>query len=320
MNKLIVISGPTASGKTSTSIKLAKEISAKNIPVAIVNFDSLLFYQEITIGTAKPTISERENIRHELVDIVSINSPLNASDFVQMAKVKIDQLFKENFVVILVGGSAFYLRALLKGMYEAKTPDPLLRKKIEDLYQAEGITPFVEFLKAHDPESLQQLHINDHYRLQRAYEFYQITGTKISEQKKQLDEKSPYDFNEIVHDWNLLHFYLDLPKDQHQKIIEARTRKMIDDGLIEEVKQILNNGYPKNLKPLESIGYKETIDYLDQKYPTLEDCIERIVISTRQLAKSQRTFFKKIEPKIECNPLRDFPLISERTFKFLSID
>lgn len=325
-NKLIIISGPTACGKTNTSIELAFKIeNLLNQKVTIVNFDSLLFYKELSIGTAKPTMEERKGIRHELVDIVSINSPLNASDFIELAINEINAAFLRKETVILVGGSAFYLRALLKGMYTEdsdikRTDKDIIRQELNELYSQKGIFPFIDFLKTHDPESLQVLHENDHYRLMRAVEYFKITGSKISDQKKLSDQNAPYDFSQNRFNWDVIHFYLDLPRPTHQKIIETRTKKMVQDGLVTEVEAILKNGYDKNLRPLSSIGYFETIAYLEGKYPTMEECYERIVISTRQLAKSQRTFFKKITPKHAMNPLTDLEKITNLTFDFLKVD
>jgi tRNA dimethylallyltransferase len=310
MKKIIIISGPTATGKTNTSIQLALHIQNKlGKKVAIVNFDSLLFYQEITIGSAKPTIEERQNIEHHLIDIASISSPLNAADFILLAQNKIEELFTQNKIVILVGGSGFYLRSLLKGMYEATTLDPKTADASEQIYQEMGIDYFINFLKTYDPDSLKNLHQNDHYRLRRAVLYFQTTGQKISEQKKIYDEHLPYDFSKNIHNWDVLHLYLDLPKPIHQKIIEERTKNMFKLGFRKEIEDIKNNGFSLDEKPLASIGYKEIIQWMNGEFSSESECIERVIISTRQLAKSQRTFFKKVVPKIAINPLNDLEKI-----------
>jgi tRNA dimethylallyltransferase len=319
MKKLIVISGPTASGKTKTSIELAEKIKEQfHIPTAVVNFDSLLFYKEISIGTAKPTKKEQKDVPHYMIDIESISSPMNAADFIKKGEAIIKDLFAKNYCVILVGGSAFYLRALLKGMYESPTPSEEIKKKFDDLYDQKGIEGIIDYLKIHDPESLKNYHTNDHYRLTRAAIHFATTGTKISDQKQELDEKSPYDFNEIVHPWQILHLYLDLPKETHYEIIKQRTENMFKDGLLDEIKGLKEKGFTLEEKPLSSIGYKEAIEYMNGNFDSLEDCIERISISTRQLAKSQRTFFKKITPKLSFNPLEDREKIFTSVEQFLS--
>lgn len=318
MNKLIIISGPTASGKTGTSIKIAQAMRTLGHNLEIVNFDSLLFYKEISIGTAKPTLAEQAGIPHHLIDIESIQSPMNASQFIARGEAVIKELFSQNKSVILVGGSAFYLRALLKGMYESPPLDETIKARFEKEYADHGIAPFLEYLQKHDPESLVTLHENDHYRLIRAVEHHASTGEKISLQKKSMDDQNPYDFSNIVHPWDTLHIYLDLPKDKHFEIIQKRTQTMVDDGLINEVEGLLKAGFSPELKPLQSIGYKETVAYLKGEFASLSECIERISISTRQLAKSQRTFFNKIGPKESFNPLHDFDRIKEQVIQFLA--
>jgi len=295
-NNLILITGPTAAGKTQTSIDVAEYLINKNIPAEIINFDSILFYKELNIGSAKPTVLERRNIPHHLIDIQSIQHPINANNFIEIAKNKIVELFDKNSVVILVGGSAFYLRALLKGMYvENQGQEP--KKK----YEEQGIEFVVDYLKANDPESLIRLHINDHYRLIRAYEFHLNNGYAISQAKEKSDSNNPYDFHSNIFNAEILNFYLDIKKEEHLKIIEKRTQRMIQDGLIEEVKKLLVH-FSKNLKPLQSIGYKETIEFLNGDIHSEKDLEIKISISTRQLAKSQRTFFKKIIPKTIIDP------------------
>jgi tRNA dimethylallyltransferase len=320
MGKVIIISGPTASGKTSTSLLLAKEIKENyKQNCAIVNFDSLLFYKELNIGTAKPNEEELSAVEHHLVDICSVKNEQNASTYVELAEKKINTLIDQNKVVILVGGSGFYLRALIKGMYESKSANLELRKEVDALYKDQGIEPFVSFLKNHDPESLANLHENDHYRLMRAYEHFKQTGSKISIEKEKSDKSLPYDFSINNHpNWDIYHLYLDLPKDQHWDIIQTRTKQMILDGLITEVKDLLDNGVTGKEKPLNSIGYKETIDYINGLFSTEEEYSERISISTRQLAKSQRTFFKKVTPKSTYHPLDDKQKILDDIHKFLN--
>lgn len=300
-NKLIIVSGPTATGKTRISIEIAEKVPES----VIVNFDSLLFYKEISIGTAKPTLEEQKGIPHYMIDVASISSPMNAADFIKMAQAKIEDLFSQNKIVILVGGSAFYLRALLKGMYESATPSEEIKTQIEKMFQEGGIESILGYLQTNDPESVKNYHINDHYRLMRAAIHFASTGTKISEQKQNLDEKDPYDLSSVVHPWSILHLYLDLPKDKHFEIIQARTAKMFKDGLMEEIETLAGSGFTLEEKPLASIGYKEAIEYRRGLFNSAEECMERISISTRQLAKSQRTFFNKIHPKISFNPLLD---------------
>ena len=318
--KILIISGPTASGKTNTSILISKFLKKQgDLVPQVVNFDSLLFYKELNIGTAKPTSKEIEGINHYLIDEVSAKANFDASDFIQKAKDLIETFDSKKDIVILVGGSGFYLRALIKGMYETESPTPELKLEIENLLKEKGIAPFINFLNENDPESMKNLHENDHYRITRAYEFFKITGKKISESKKKMDEVNPYDFQKPANEnWDLLHIYLDMPKDEHYEIITKRTQSMIDSGLINEVKELLKNGFTGQEKALRSIGYKEVIDYLNGELKTEEALMERISISTRQLAKSQRTFFKKVTPKETFHPLNDQNKIQEIVKRFIT--
>jgi tRNA dimethylallyltransferase len=252
-----------------------------------------------------------------MIDIESIASPINAAQFIERAEKIIIDLLENKKIVILVGGSAFYLRALLKGMYESHTPSEELKTRLNDLYKNLGIAPFLQILKEHDPESLNQLHHNDHYRIMRAVEHFEQTGSKISDQKKILDNDLPYDFSQNDKNWDVLHFYLDLPKDKHFEIIKSRTKLMIDQGLQKEIKNLLDHGFDINLKPLQSIGYKEMIAYINGEFENLEECMERINISTRQLAKSQRTFFNKITPKLSFDPTTDLQKMKSQLDLFI---
>jgi tRNA dimethylallyltransferase len=315
---LYIISGPTASGKTHTAIDLAKRLQGLSLQAEIVNFDSIIFYKELNIGSAKPTLEERQDVTHHLIDVANVQTPLNASDYVDMAEKKIDQLHAKGIIPILTGGSAFYLRALIKGMYDSPKVSPEIKKELDELYSKQGIDPIIEYLQEHDPESLETLHSNDHYRLMRAYEHYRATKKKFSEQKKKYDNKNPYDFSEARReDWDIWHIYLDIPKEKHWDIINLRSHKMISDGLLDEVQLLLSQGISSNAKPLQSVGYKEVTQLLEGQFDNLDDCVERICISTRQLAKSQRTFFNKIMPKQRYNPLIDSQRLLKEACEFL---
>lgn len=311
--KVIVISGPTASGKTQISIDLASKYGGE-----IVNFDSLLLYKEINIGTAKPTPEERKAIPHHMIDVCSISGPMNASEYAKMALPIVNKLLSEGKLVYLVGGSGFYLQALLKGMYDSPSTPLEVMKRSGELYEEQGISPFLEILKAHDPKSFEHYHENDHYRIRRAVEHWWSNQTPFSEERQRKDEKNVKLVASNVHGWDLLHLYLDLAKSEHLKIIQLRTRKMLESGLIDEVKNLLKQGFSDEGKPLQSIGYKETLDLIKGTYRTIEECEERIVISTRQLAKSQRTWFNRDNTKKKFHPLQQREEIFAEVSAFLA--
>lgn len=311
--KVVLISGPTASGKTDLSIEIAERINAE-----IVNFDSLLFYQEICIGTAKPTEQEMARIPHHMINIRSIKDPMNAADFSKMAIPLVNQIIDKRKNVVLVGGSGFYLQALLKGMYHSPTTPVEIQKKSDELYQSAGIEPFINFLRENDPESFNRYHENDHYRIRRAVEHFWTSGTPLSKERVKKDESNSELKETTIHGWDLLHIYLDIPKEEHLEIIKKRTHKMIELGLYDEVKNLLSHGFTGTEKPLQSIGYKEILDFHFKVYKSLDECIERIIISTRQLAKSQRTWFNRDQSKEKFHPLAQRKDIFKRVDEFIN--
>lgn len=294
---ITIISGATATGKTGYSIQLAQKMQKSGLNPVIINFDSLLFYKELTIGTAKPTMAERAGIEHQLIDINSAKDPLNAHQYIDLATPLINKYLDDKRPVILVGGSAFYIRALVKGMYDSPPISEKVKKQAEDIFQKEGIEGIRKILKSRDPSSFQKLHINDHYRNIRAVEHCLEHGTPLSNEQQRLEDAQPYLFEPNPHGWSLTHYYLSVEKLRHWDIILKRTKQMIQQGLIDEVENLLTKGFTGEEKPLQSIGYKETILFLKKEITSESDLIERIYIATRRLAKSQKTFFKKISPK-----------------------
>lgn len=310
-NIVCIISGPTASGKTRTSIELAKRFGGE-----IVNFDSLLFYKEITIGTAKPTAEEMDGVIHHMINTHSISAPLNAASYLKYALPIINSIHKRGKIAYLVGGSGFYLQALLYGMYDSITTPQEFIEKSNKLFEDHGISPFLEILKRCDPKSFERYHANDYYRIRRAVEHFWATGTKLSEARTNMAKKRKLgpikEFN-----WNVYHIHLDLPKSEHFEIIQKRAKEMLEHGLVDEVTQLLDSNFTGEEKPLKSIGYKETLNYLEGKFKNEAEYLERIAISTRQLAKSQRTWFNKVE-KTTYNPINDIEKIYNDFKEFLT--
>jgi tRNA dimethylallyltransferase len=311
--KVVIISGPTASGKTDLSVELAQKFGGE-----IVNFDSLLLYKEVNIGTAKPTLEERKSVPHHMVDVRSISEPMNAADYAREALPLVEKLLAEKKIVYLVGGSGFYLQALVKGMYDSPTTPQEISKRSDDLYETEGIIPFLKILSENDPESFKRYHENDHYRVRRAVEHWWANGTKLSDERNKKDSENKNLPLTGAHNWELFHVHLDLPKDEHLEIIAKRTKKMLRDGLIEEVQDLLKSNFTGEEKPLQSIGYKEVLDYLKGVHKDLKDCEKRIIISTRQLAKSQRTWFKKDLTRKVFHPIKERDLVFQSVASFLS--
>ena len=310
--KVIIVSGPTACGKTKIAIDLAEKFNAE-----VVNFDSLLLYQEISIGTAKPTPHEMRGIPHHMIGVTSIAHPMNASEYAKYALPIVSDILERNKNVILTGGSGFYLQALLKGMYDSPTTPAHILKRSEDLYEQEGINPFLEILKISDWTGFKMYHENDHYRVRRAVEHFWTHGTPLSEARSQKDEENENLIKGNIHGWDLLHIYLNIPRAEHFEIIQRRTQLMLQDGLLDEVRSLLNSKFTGLEKPLQSIGYKESLEYIRGDITSVEDLMERINISTRQLAKSQRTWFNRDKEKFEFHPLSQRNEIFEKVSEFL---
>ncbi len=312
MKKIIIISGATATGKTQQALSLASRFKGH-----IVNFDSLLFYKELNIGTAKPTLEERKNIPHHLIDIESAKNPIHAAGFVEKAKTIIQELHQKKKIVFLVGGSGFYLQALINGMYDSVTTPKEIIQRSQELYETKGIKPFLEVLKENDNKSFETLHANDHYRVRRAVEHFWSTGIPFSIAQEEMKSNSD-ELEWKKQGWDIFHCYLEIPKSKHLPIIYQRTKNMIHNGLIEEVRNLLKTQFDGSEKPLQSIGYKEVIQYLNGDLTSVEELEEMINISTRRLAKAQRTWFKSKE-KEQFNPLSDEEEIIKNVEKFLNL-
>jgi tRNA dimethylallyltransferase len=315
---IVLITGATATGKTALAITLAQESLTHGIESEIINADSLLFYKELSIGTAKPSLEEQEKIKHHLIGHQSVKSPLNASDFCEQALPLINDLHDKGKIPIIVGGSAFYVRALVKGMYDAGDIDPKASEKIQKLEEDQGWREVRRLLKEKDPISFERIHENDHYRTTRALEYFFTHNRPISGERQKVEEQGPYDFSRPRDPhWEIHHIYLEIPKDEHWPIMEGRVLKMLKAGLIDEVKSLLQQNINEEFKPLQSIGYKETLEFLVKGSKDEKELVEKIYINTRKLAKSQKTFFKKISPKKTYNPITEEKQIRQDFDQFL---
>lgn len=312
---LIIISGPTASGKTATSIRLAQLLNHLN--PRIINFDSLLFYRELNIGTAKPSKNEQAGIKHSLIDVRSITEPLNAADFTTYALAELESAYQNNELPILVGGSGFYLRALVKGMYDSVDVSEEIKALNESIYAEHGIDPFISDLEKNDPERIAALHPNDHYRIRRAWEHWKMTGKPVTPGGADYAGGDPYDFSvNRLTQWQHLHLHLDMPRAEHFEVISNRTLKMLEAGFISETQTLLKTGFTGEEKPLQSIGYKEILMMLNGEL-NQNDLPERIDGVTRRLAKQQRTFFARIQPKTTYHPLQEIAKLEADVIEWL---
>ena len=281
-NKVIVIAGPTASGKTDLAIELALKVGGE-----IVSADSMQIYRKMDIGTAKPTLEERRGIPHHMIDIVDPDEEYNVAQFKSDADICIDDIINRGKVPIVAGGTGLYINSLVYNISFSETiSDWKFRKHLENIALEQGPEVLHDMLKEVDPKSAEAIHPNNVKRVIRALEVYRSTGRPISEHKEESRKIPPkYDF-EI--------FGLEVPRDLLYQRIEKRVDKMMGLGLYEEVEGLLKSGYSPDLTSLQGIGYKEIISAIMGKC-SLETAVENIKKGTRHLAKRQITWFKKTE-------------------------
>lgn len=277
--KVIVICGPTASGKTSLSIKLAEQINGE-----IISADSMQIYKYMDIGTAKPTEKERNGIKHYLLDFVSPNERYSVAQYKKDAKKAIQDILKKEKIPIIVGGTGLYIDSLI---YEIEYNDIKIdldyRKELENIIEEKGLEELYEKALKIDSNAMEKISKNDKKRIMRVLEIYKATGkTKTQQEIESRKKEVEYDYHVFAINWEREVLY---------KRVNKRVDIMIEQGLIEEVKNILNK-YEKFPTAMQGLGYKEVVDYLNNIY-TKEELIEKIKMETRRYAKRQLTWFRK---------------------------
>ena len=274
---VVIISGPTASGKTGLSIEIAKRFNGE-----IVSADSMQIYKSMDIATAKPTKDETAEIRHHLIDFVEANENFSVAKYKQIALSAIDNILSRGKLPIVCGGTGLYIDTLMNNTVFLDYEDSGIRERLEKRKESDGIESLYEELKKVDPDTACRLHLNDSKRIIRALEVYYLTGKTISEQNSlSHKEESPYDFLLFVlsaHNREILY-----------KRINDRVDKMLDMGLVEEAGSFFASDISKTAK--QAIGYKELKPYLDGEI-SLETAVEKLKMETRRYAKRQLTWFR----------------------------
>ncbi len=278
--KLLVITGPTAIGKTKISVDLASDLNGE-----IISADSMQIYKYMDIGTAKVTREEMNGIDHHLIDIVYPDEEYTVSNYQRDARDLIIDINKKNKLPIVVGGTGLYINSLV---YELNfvniSPDEKIRNKYENLAEIHGNEYIHNILSKVDNESSEKIHINDRKRIIRALEIFELTGKTMSMYNKNFRKKNE--------DYQLCMICLNMNRKALYDRINRRVDIMIEQGLVDEVRKILDLGYSKNLVSLQGIGYKEIIDYIYGDI-TLEQAIDRIKQGSRNYAKRQLTWFRR---------------------------
>ncbi len=276
--RMILIIGVTASGKARLAFDLARELDAE-----IISVDSMKVYRRMNIGTAKPPPEARELVPYHMIDVVEPGESFNVAAYIDGASAAIDLIRGRRKTVIAVGGTALYIKALLYGLFEGPGSDEKIRQALRRRAESEGLAKLHEELARVDPEAAGRINPNDAKRIIRALEVHELTGKPISAFQTQFDSQEP------IHDWTIIGL-------RRQRAIEsmrinARAKRMIEKGLVEEVKSLLAEDKPLSQQAACAIGYAEIIDHL-QGRTTLEEAVELIKKNTRRLAKGQRTWFK----------------------------
>lgn len=277
---LIVLTGPTAVGKTSLSIALAKVVNGE-----IISADSMQVYRKMDIGSAKIRPEEMNGVKHYLVDVLDPKEEFHIVKFQQMAKKAMEEIYAKGKIPILVGGTGFYIQAVTKDIdFTEAEQENEYRKELEDLAEQKGGEYLHEMLKEVDPKSAEAIHAHNVKRVIRALEFYHQNQTPISahneEQKK---NESPY---------RLAYFVLNMPREILYKRIDLRVDQMLEEGLLEEVKDLQKEGCCRGMVSMQGLGYKEILDYLEGKY-SLEEAVRILKRDTRHFAKRQLTWFRR---------------------------
>lgn len=279
MDKLIVLTGPTAVGKTSLSINLAKRIGGE-----IISADSMQVYKYMDIGSAKISKEEMDGIPHYLIDVLDPSEDFNVYEFQKMAKDALKKIYANGNIPIVVGGTGFYIQALLYDIDFSEEDNSDIRKRLEDEASTLGAEVLYNRLMEKDPDYANSLHQNNVKKVIRALEYIELNHKLFSEHNKEERNKpSPYDFNYFV------------LNDERQKLynnIDKRVDIMFDSGLYDEVLLLYQKGYTKSLNSMQGLGYKELLDHFDGKC-TLDEAKEKIKLETRHFAKRQLTWFRR---------------------------
>ena len=289
---LLIIQGPTASGKTKLAIDLALYFDTE-----IISADARQFYSEMSIGTAKPSDIELAQAKHHFINSHSIQQDFTAANFAQEASILLSRLFETQKFVVLVGGSNMYIDALIDGLDDIPS-DILLKKELNSILEINGINEFLDELKEKDPVTYLSIDKNNPHRVLRAIEAIRLTGKKVSELKQGLKKNNPF---------NTIRFAIEWERDTLYNRINQRVDSMMEEGLLEEVQSLLPQ---RTLNALKTVGYTELIKHLDGEI-TLDFALDQIKQHTRNYAKRQLTWLRRYKDLHCLNPNSMTPLLEQ---------
>lgn len=300
--KVLVIVGPTCSGKTSLGIQLAQKLNSE-----VISADSRQIYKYLNIGTAKPNDSQLSLVKHHFIDKLEPDENYNVSRFEKESLEVINSLLIKSKIPIIVGGSGLYIRSIVDGIFDDVDTDENYRRELMDKRKIFGNEYLYDLLKNVDPKTASNILPQNWKRIIRALEVFHLSGKPIWEFHQNQDRNLEINFYQFGLEWNREILYNN---------IESRVDSMISNGLVNEVQLLLKMGFDKNLNSLNTVGYKEIIDYLESKI-SLERAVELIKRNTRRYAKRQMTWFRKDERIFwhKINSENDIDIISEKIIK-----
>lgn len=299
---LIILTGPTAVGKTALSVELAKRITGE-----IISADSMQVYRYMDIGSAKIKAEEMQGIPHHLIDVLDPEDEFHVFRFQQMAKEALEGIYERGHIPILAGGTGFYIQALLYDIHFSEEGNSPVRQRLEKEAELYGTQVLYERLKEVDPESAQIIHPNNKKRLLRALEYYELNGSRISlHNQEERRRQSPYAF---------CYFVLNDDRKKLYDRIDRRVDEMMDNGLVEEVRCLKSRGYRKDMVSMQGLGYKEILSYLDGEL-SLEEAVTLIKRDTRHFAKRQLTWFRRERDVIWIDK-QDFDYDNEKILSYM---
>ena len=303
MNKLIIISGPTCTGKSSLSIKLAKQIGGE-----VISADSIQVYKGLDIGSAKITTKEMQGVKHHLIDVLEPNEDFNVYIFKEMAKVALEEIYANDHIPIIVGGTGFYIQSILYDIDFSIEDNSKVRCELERDLEEKGSNYLYNILKEIDPKSCEKIHPNNTKRVIRAIEYYRLNNKPISEHNEaERLKKSVFDAN---------YFVLTDERDKLYERINNRVDTMLKQGLVNEVKGLLDAGLDVNSNSMQGIGYKEIVEHLTSDV-SLEEATYNIKKNTRHFAKRQLTWFRR-ERDVNWIDISKYDYDNERILSYMT--
>lgn len=302
-NSIVVITGPTAVGKTALAVTLASDVGGE-----IVNADSMQVYRHMDVGTAKPGPEEMRGVPHHLLDVADPNEPFNAARYRALALPAIESIIAEGKPCLVVGGSGLYIRALLGGLFDCPDSSPVIRSRLNLEWKEKGGPHLYRRLQTLDPVAALKIHPNDRVRVTRALEVIEVTGRRFSALT------GSHGFREET--FRTLMICLHVDREILYGKINRRSAAMMSEGLLEETENLLRMGYSEGLKPMQAIGYRHAVSLLRGEIKCLDQAIVRLQADTRRYAKRQVTWFRK-QPGVIWRSPGDMDLIRRETGAFL---